>query len=108
MLIFAVFFGFYAHSFRLGISLELGGLCGVLANLYFAWRFLKRMDACAPHKIMRAMILGELSKLALSGASVILLILFTRMNPLAVIAGFVIAQFGFWLAPVLDRKEPRA
>lgn len=84
-------------------SALLGGLAGVLPSFYFAKRFFATTSARAPKKIIKSFYLGEITKLLFSAVLVLLIILFIPVAIAPFITGFVGAQFGFWLAPILTK-----
>lgn len=87
------------------VSALLGGAASVLPSFYFARRLFATTSPRAIKRIMVNFFLGELAKLALSAGLVILIIVFIPVAIVPFIVGFVGAQFGFWLAPVLIKLE---
>ena len=87
------------------LSALLGGAACVIPSLYFARRFFATTSAREARKIITAFYLGELVKLALSGVMVVLIIMLIPVAIVPVITGFVGAQFGFWLAPMLTKID---
>lgn len=88
--------GFFGVSSSL-----LGGLACVLPSLYFARRFFATTSAREPKKIIKYFYLGEITKLVFTILLVLLIILFIPVAIAPFITGFVGAQLGFWLAPIL-------
>ena len=85
-------------------SVLLGGAASVLPSLYFAQRLFATTSASAAKKILRTFYVGEMIKLALSSLLVLLILLFIPVAILPFVTGFVGAQLGFWLAPLLANK----
>lgn len=81
----------------------LGGLACVIPSLLFTWRLFVNTSPRAAKTIALVFYLGEFVKLILSALAVALLVLVLPNEMLAVITGFVGAQFGFWLVPLLGR-----
>ncbi len=85
------------------LSALLGGAAGVVPSFYFARRLFATTSARAPKRIIKAFYLGELFKLVLSAGLVLLIILIIPVAIVPLITGFMGAQFGFWLAPLVTR-----
>jgi ATP synthase protein I len=81
-------------------SLVLGGLACILPGVYFVKRFFLRVDARAAKQIVRTFYIGEMVKLILSAAIVVLLVRYADVRILPLMAGFGLAQLGFWVAPL--------
>ncbi|WP_423063269.1 ATP synthase subunit I [Candidiatus Paracoxiella cheracis] len=87
------------------LSALLGGAACVIPSLYFARRLFATTSAREAKKIIRAFYLGELVKLALSVVMVVFIIMFIRVTIVPFITGFIGAQFGFWLAPMMIKLD---
>ena len=85
------------------LSALLGGGACVLPSFYFAKRFFATTSARATKKIIRTFYLGEMVKLVFTAVLVVLIILFIHVAIAPFITGFVGAQLGFWLAPMLTK-----
>lgn len=84
------------------VSALLGGVAAVLPSFYFTYRFFAATHARQAGRIIRAFYLGELTKLLLSAA---LVVLFSRLWPgmamLPFFSDFAAAYLGFGLAPLV-------
>jgi len=79
-------------------SVFLGGLISVVPNAYFAFKVTQISGARSTERLVHSAYLGELIKLALTGAGFALV--FTKVEPLHVAGlfyGFVLV-YGAWLA----------
>lgn len=88
-----------------GLSVLLGGMACLLPSLYFARRL---FASTSPRVVKQSMVnfyLGEVIKLALSSGLVIVIILYLPVFIVPFIMGFVGAQFGFWLAPLVIKLD---
>ncbi|MBW5802414.1 F0F1 ATP synthase subunit I [Coxiella endosymbiont of Ornithodoros amblus] len=83
------------------LSALLGGAACVIPSFYFARRLFATTSPRAVKRILVAFYLGKLINLALSAGLVVLIVLFIPVAIVPFIVGFVGAQFGFWLAPLL-------
>lgn len=84
-------------------STLLGGVACVLPSFCFARRFFATTSARSSKKIISTFYVGEVIKLAFSAVLVLLIILFIPVAIVPFITGFIGAQLGFWLAPVLTK-----
>ncbi|WP_264435763.1 ATP synthase subunit I [Coxiella endosymbiont of Dermacentor marginatus] len=84
-----------------GLSVLLGGMACLLPSLYFARRLFDTTSLQAVKQLMVNFYIGELIKLILSAGLVIIIILYVPVSIVSFIIGFVGAQFGFWLAPLV-------
>lgn len=83
-----------------GQSALLGGLASVLPNLYFVWRFFAKINARGD-QVLRSFYGGELIKLFLTAALVIIILKTTTVVFVPFMTGFLGAYVGYWLAPVI-------
>lgn len=97
--------GWLFGGLREALSALLGGAACVLPSLYFARRFFATTSAREAKQIIKAFYLGEVIKLALSAILVVLIVMFIPVVILPFITGFVGAQFGFWLAPMVTKTD---
>lgn len=89
-------------GWKAAISALSGGLAAVLPSLYFAYRFFAATQARQVNRIIKAFYWGELTKLLLTGALVIIFLrLWPEIELLPFFSSFVGACMGFWLAPWL-------
>lgn len=84
-----------------GLSVLLGGMACLLPSLYFARRLFDTTSLQAVKQLMVNFYIGELIKLILSAGLVIIIVLYVPVSIVSFIIGFVGAQFGFWLAPLV-------
>lgn len=94
---------FLIHGIHTALSALLGGLICVLPNLMFAcilfWR-----SSFNPKSTIKALYIGELIKLSLTGLLFILVIKLLSVNIIGLFLGFIGAQFGFWIAPFIKLR----
>lgn len=84
-----------------GLSVLLGGMACLLPSLYFACFLFDTTSLQAVKRFMINFYVGELIKLILNAGLVIITILYVPVSIVSFIIGFVGAQFGFWLAPLV-------
>jgi len=84
-------------------STLLGGAACVIPSLYFARKLFATTSAREAKRIVRAFYVGELVKLVLSVVMVVLILKLIAVAIVPFITGFIGAQFGFWLAPMLTK-----
>lgn len=92
-------------SIQTTYSVLLGGAACVLPSFYFARKLFATTSAREARAIARAFFFGEFIKLLLSGVSLVTIILLMHVQILPVFMGFVIGQFGFWLAPLFVKLD---
>ncbi|AML48178.1 ATP synthase F0 subunit I [Coxiella burnetii] len=97
--------GWWISGATEAFSALLGGAACVIPSFYFARRLFATTSPRAVKWILVAFYLGELVKLALSAGLVVLIVLFIPVAIVPFIVGFVGAQFGFWLAPLLIKLD---
>jgi len=94
---------------RPGVSALVGGMIGVLPNISLYLRVFSHFGAKNAQKIVNAFYRGEAIKLIMTA------ILFTAaffvpvFIPLWLFIGYILAQLGFWLGPILKpvlHKKP--
>ena len=93
--------GWWISGAKEAFSALLGGAACVIPSFYFARRLFSTTSPRAVKRILVAFYLGELLKLALSAALIVLIVFFIPVAIVPLIVGFVGAQFGFWFAPLL-------
>ncbi len=97
--------GWLLGGLKESLSTLLGGVACVVPRLYFARRLFSRTSARDAKKIIMSFYIGEVVKLALSAVMVLLIIKFITVAIVPFITGFVGAQFGFWLAPMVSNID---
>lgn len=98
--------GWWLTGWVAAVSALLGGLAAVLPSLYFAYRFFAATYARQVERIIRAFYWGELTKLLLSAFLVILISkVWPKLAILPFFSDFVAACLGFWLAPLVLKKQ---
>lgn len=85
-----------------GASVLLGGVVWLLPNIYFVYQVFSKIKPA--QAIVRTFYRAELIKLVLSAGLFIAVIKYVPVNFLAFLAGFGLAQLGFWLAPFIDMR----
>lgn len=86
------------------VSAFAGGMCGVLANLAYAWRAdntVRIVGVEAPENALRAQVAGEASKFAATIALFSLIFVFyEKVAPLPLFLGYISTYAIFWVALV--------
>lgn len=88
-----------------GYSALLGGVICVTSHGFLSLRMWLSRASGSPRRMLNAMYCGEAGKLALS--AVFFALVFVFVQPLsagALIAGFIVAQGGIWLAVFADES----
>lgn len=86
-------------------SALLGGAICVIPNVYLALRMLAVVPSGQPDRMWRATWFGEIGKLVITAA--LFTMVFVAVKPLSaggLLAGFIAAQNGTWLAIVSDSR----
>ncbi len=81
-------------------SFAIGGLVCVLPNIYLYRRVFSFFGARAAKNIVRAFYFGEAVKIVLTAAGFVGALYIPWMKPLWLFVGYIVAQGGFWLAPI--------
>ncbi|WP_304985663.1 ATP synthase subunit I [Coxiella-like endosymbiont] len=105
MIVVVIALGWWIKGAIENLSVLLGGMACLLPSLYFARRL---FATTSPRVVKQSMVnfyLGEVIKLALSAGLVIVIILYIPVSIVPFIMGFVGAQFGFWLAPLVIKLD---
>ncbi|MEM1243524.1 MAG: ATP synthase subunit I [Pseudomonadota bacterium] len=82
-------------------SFIIGGAVSMIPSAIFSYCLFKEVQASAAARIIARFYLGELIKFVLIGVLFVLAIKNIELNLLLFIIGFIIAQMGMWLAPVM-------
>jgi len=82
-------------------SFAVGGLICVLPNIYLYRRVFAHFGAHAAKNIVKAFYWGEAVKLVLTAVGFGLALTIPWMRPLWLFVGYIVAQGGFWLAPIV-------
>lgn len=90
----------YFWQMRAALSLVIGGLVCLLPNFYLYRRVFSFFGATHAKQIVKAFYLGEAVKLVLTGVCFVAALLIPWAKPLWIFLGYLLAQFGFWLAPI--------
>lgn len=93
-------------------SFFMGGVICVLPNIYLYRRVFSHFGARAAKQIFRSLYYGEFVKMVLTGACFVGAALSHWVLPLYLFMGYIAAQLGFWLAPIIvniipSREYPR-
>lgn len=104
MVIVVVALGWWIKGIIEGLSVLLGGTAYLLPSLYFAHRLFTITSPIIGKRLMVNFYVGELIKLILSVGLVVVIILYIPVPIVPFIMGFVGAQFGFWLAPLVIKS----
>lgn len=98
-LIIWVFAGLsYSYSFFLG------GLVSIIPNLFFVFRVFRENKASAAKRIVKAFYRNEAIKLLLMAFIFIVFVKLFNLELLPFVLGFLVAQMGVWLSPILFLK----
>lgn len=93
---------------RAAYSILLGGLVSILPNIYFARRIFHRICSYNARRLLIKFYRNELIKLILMGFLFILVIKLKIVANLPFIIGFILAQFGTILLPLLYGIDVKA
>lgn len=96
------------HSVHAMTSTLIGGFISIAPNAYFARRFFASGRSTDPQKIVRAFYIGEVLKLVITIALVLVAITQLSILILPFLTGLVGATLGLWFAPVLASRNSRA
>jgi ATP synthase protein I len=81
-------------------SFLLGGLVCLLPNAYLYRKAFSHFGARQAKQILKDLFLGEAVKLLLTAGLFVGTLLISWALPLWIFIGFILAQVGFWLAPI--------
>lgn len=81
-------------------SLLIGGSACLLPNIYLYHRVFRHFGAKNAHKMIKALYLGEVVKLILTGLLFAVGLSIVWIKPLYLFVGYLFAQIIFWVAPV--------
>ncbi len=81
-------------------SLVLGGLVCLLPNIYLYRKAFSHFGARQAKQILKDLFWGKAVKIVLTAVLFIGALLISWALPLWVFIGFILAQVGFWLAPI--------
>ena len=102
LLVVIIAAGWWIRGITEALSAILGGGACVIPNFLFSRCLFAAMNTTQTVKrILANFYIGELIKLVLSAGLVLLIVLFIPVSLVPLIIGFVGAQFGFWLLPLL-------
>lgn len=88
-------------SLNISCSFIIGGLICVLPNIYLYRRVFAHAGAHAAQRILKALYRGEAIKLLLTACGFAGAASIPWILPLWLFAGYIVAQAGFWLAPIV-------
>jgi ATP synthase protein I len=86
---------------RAAYAILLGGVVSILPNLYFAWRLFHRIYGYSAQRLLMTFYRNEIIKLVLMGLLFIVIIKLKIVANLPFIIGFILAQLGTILLPLL-------
>ena len=104
-IVVAVFWAF--SSLAASVSTILGGLACIGPSFFFARYFFAQIHK-DPLNIIKSFYFGELLKLTLSVALLLVIYKGLHISLLPLLTGFIAAQFGFWLGPMLGLTNIKA
>lgn len=90
-----------AGNLRIGGSFLLGGLIAPLANAYFYYRVFSHFGARAARDILKAFYRGEAVKIMMTAIGFGVAFKIFWVSPLWLFVGYIVAQTGFLLSPLL-------
>jgi len=82
-------------------SFGVGALICVLPNIYLYRRTFAYFGASKAKQIVKAFYWGEILKLLLTAGGFVGAIFIPWVKPLWLFVGYIVAQLGFWLGPVV-------
>lgn len=85
-------------------SLVLGGSAAILPNALFVLWLFAQIKPSDSQQMMRAFYMGEIIKLVAMAAILVASFKWLGSQPQAVLLGFVIALFLYWLTPFVANK----
>jgi ATP synthase protein I len=103
-LVFAIIFSsiVWIHwGLRSAVSIFVGGMICVLPNIYLYMRVFSYFGAQQAQKIANAFYWGEMIKLVMTAGLFTGAFFLPYLIPLWLFIGYILAQFGFWLGPIL-------
>ena len=87
------------------LSMFLGGAVYIIPSFFFARYFCIIKSSRTMQQILMTFYLGEMVKLSLNVGLLLLIVFFIPITILPLVVGFIGAQFGFWLAPLLIKLD---
>lgn len=93
-----------SFNWHAALSVLLGGSSAILPSLYLAWRLMSSVKVNHPNRIIKAFYWGEIVKILLMTALLIFFIRFFTIEVLPFFCGFIGAQIGVWLYPLLAKR----
>jgi ATP synthase protein I len=85
-------------------SLVLGGIAAILPNALFVLWLFAQIKPSESQQMMKAFYIGEIIKLVAMAAILVAAFRWLGSQPQAVLLGFVIALFLYWLTPFVANK----
>lgn len=86
-------------------SILVGGAACLLPNLYFAYRFFSVKHKKSPGQILISFYIGELIKMLVSAALIILAVMYLHAQLLPTVVSYFVANLAFWMAPTMVLKQ---
>lgn len=86
-------------NLRTAASFAVGGVICVLPNIYLYRRVFRYFGARQAKQIVKALYSGETTKFLLTIAGFTAALFIPWLLPSWMFAGYMVAQFGFWLGP---------
>lgn len=84
-----------------------GGIC-LLANAVFVYYALRQGAARQAQKIVAMLFLGEFLKMLIIVVMFGIVFVYTAIQPMPALVGFLATQAVFWLAPFVFKREIQA
>ena len=102
----AVIWGFFSlHS---GLAALVGGSICLLANAVFVYYALRHGAARQAQKIVAMLFLGEFFKMLIILVAFGIVFVYTAIQPMPALVGFLATQAVFWLAPFVFKRAIQA
>ena|SRR3990167_2380510 len=93
-----------AKGFSVAASFLLGGLICILPSAWLMRRLFAKWGK-APKRLLRTFLVGETVKLLLITLFFIIVLHWSFITPFSLLAGFIVAQFAIWLAPLVFTRS---
>lgn len=100
-----VMVAWFFKGYELAITALAGGLISIAPNFFWAKRFFSKIHNHTPKQILRSFYLGELIKMMVSVALLVVAVCVFKVNLLPLFSGFLAAYLGLWFTPMLARQE---
>jgi ATP synthase protein I len=101
-LLLAIIFWFSINQYA-AVSAFLGGLAGIVPNMYFIWKIFGN-KLLAAKTIIKNFFIGEFVKLLLGALFLVLLVRFTNLQLLYLIIGYLATFLAVFFLPLITKN----